>query len=65
MTNNESDISTKIVQNGKETAVDTVPETSWVPKNPPPAALKLNAPLNIIPKTVPIFPIFANNRVTQ
>lgn len=38
MTNNESDISTKIVQNGNETAVDTVPETSWVPKNPPPAA---------------------------
>lgn len=38
MTNNESDISTKIVQNGNETAADTVPETSWVPKNPPPAA---------------------------
>lgn len=38
MTNNESDISTKIVQNGKETAVDTAPETSWVPKNPPLAA---------------------------
>lgn len=38
MTNNESDISTKIVQNGKETAADTAPGTSWVPKNPPPAA---------------------------
>lgn len=38
MTNNESDISTKIVRNGNKTAVDTVPETSWVPKNPPPAA---------------------------
>lgn len=38
MTNNESDISTKIVQNGKEMTADTVPETSWVPKNPPPAA---------------------------
>lgn len=38
MTNNESDISTKIVQNGKEMTVDTAPETSWVPKNPPPAA---------------------------
>ena len=38
MTNNEPDISTKIVQNGNETAVDTAPETSWVPKNPPPAA---------------------------
>ena len=38
MTNNESDISTKIVQNGKETTADTAPETSWVPKNPPPAA---------------------------
>lgn len=38
MTNNESDISTKIVQNGNETAADTAPETSWVPKNPPPAA---------------------------
>ena len=39
MTNNESDISTKIVQNGKEMTADTVPETSWVPKNPPPAAV--------------------------
>ena len=38
MTNNESDISTKIVQNGKETTADTAPEASWVPKNPPPAA---------------------------
>ena len=38
MMNNESDISTKIVQNGKETTADTAPETSWVPKNPPPAA---------------------------
>lgn len=38
MTNNESDISTKIVQNGKETTADIAPETSWVPKNPPPAA---------------------------
>lgn len=38
MTNNESDISTKIVQNGKETTADTAPETSWVPKNPPLAA---------------------------
>lgn len=38
MTNNKSDISTKIVQNGNETAADTAPETSWVPKNPPPAA---------------------------
>lgn len=38
MTNNESDISTKIVQNGNETTADTAPETSWVPKNPPPAA---------------------------
>ena len=38
MTNNEPDISTKVVQNGKKTAVDTAPETSWVPKNPPPAA---------------------------
>ena len=38
MTNNESDSSTKIVQNGKETAADIAPETSWVPKNPPPAA---------------------------
>ena len=38
MTNNEPDISTKIVQNGKETTADTAPETSWVPKNPPPAA---------------------------
>ncbi len=38
MTNNESDISTKNVQNGKETTADTAPETSWVPKNPPPAA---------------------------
>lgn len=38
MTNNESDISTKIVQNGKKTTADTAPETSWVPKNPPPAA---------------------------
>lgn len=38
MTNNESDISTKTVQNGKETTADTAPETSWVPKNPPPAA---------------------------
>lgn len=37
MTNNKSDISTKIVQNGKETTADTAPETSWVPKNPPPA----------------------------
>ena len=37
MTNNEPDISTKIVQNGKETTADTAPETSWVPKNPPPA----------------------------
>ena len=36
--NNEPDISTKIVQNGKETTADTAPETSWVPKNPPPAA---------------------------
>ena len=40
MTNNESDIPTKIVQNGKETTADTVPETSWVPKNPPPAAVQ-------------------------
>ena len=40
MTNNKSDISTKIVQNGKETTADTAPETSWVPKNPPPAADK-------------------------
>lgn len=40
MTNNESDISTKIVQNGKETTADTAPETSWVPKNPPPAAVQ-------------------------
>ena len=38
MTNNESDISTKIIQNGKKTTADTAPETSWVPKNPPPAA---------------------------
>lgn len=38
MTNNESDISTKAIQNGKETTADTAPETSWVPKNPPPAA---------------------------
>ncbi len=38
MTNNESDISTKIVQTGKKTTADTAPETSWVPKNPPPAA---------------------------
>lgn len=38
MTNNEPDISSKIVQNGKETTADTAPETSWVPKNPPPAA---------------------------
>lgn len=38
MTNNESDISTKTVQNGKKTTADTAPETSWVPKNPPPAA---------------------------
>lgn len=38
MTNNESDSSTKIVQNGKKTTADTAPETSWVPKNPPPAA---------------------------
>lgn len=38
MTNNEPDISTKIVQNGNETTADTAPETSWVPKNPPPAA---------------------------
>lgn len=38
MTNNELDISTKIVQNGKKTTADTAPETSWVPKNPPPAA---------------------------
>ena len=38
MTNNEPDVSTKIVQNGKETTADTAPETSWVPKNPPPAA---------------------------
>ena len=38
MTNNESDISAKIVQNGKKTTADTAPETSWVPKNPPPAA---------------------------
>lgn len=38
MTNNEPDISTKIVQNGKETTADPAPETSWVPKNPPPAA---------------------------
>lgn len=38
MTNNEPDISTKNVQNGKETTADTAPETSWVPKNPPPAA---------------------------
>lgn len=38
MTNNEPDISTKIVQNGKKTTADTAPETSWVPKNPPPAA---------------------------
>ena len=38
MTNNESDISTKNVQNGKETTADTAPETSWVPKIrlPPP-----------------------------
>ena len=28
MTNNEPDISTKIVQNGKETTADTAPETS-------------------------------------
>ena len=38
MTNNEPDISTKNVQNGNKTAVDTAPETNWVPKNPPPAA---------------------------
>lgn len=38
MTNNEPDVSTKIIQNGKETTADTAPETSWVPKNPPPAA---------------------------
>ena len=38
MTNNEPDSSTKIVQNGKKTTADTAPETSWVPKNPPPAA---------------------------
>ena len=38
MTNNEPDISTKIVQNGKETTADTAPKTSWVPKNPPSAA---------------------------
>ena len=38
MMNNESDISTKIVQNGKEMTADTAPETSWVPKNPPLAA---------------------------
>ncbi len=38
MTNNKPDSSTKIVQNGKETTADTAPETSWVPKNPPPAA---------------------------
>lgn len=38
MMNNELDISTKNVQNGKETTADTAPETSWVPKNPPPAA---------------------------
>lgn len=38
MMNNEPDISTKNVQNGKETTADTAPETSWVPKNPPPAA---------------------------
>lgn len=38
MTNNEPDISTKVFQNGKETTTDTTPETSWVPKNPPPAA---------------------------
>lgn len=38
MTNNKPDISTKNVQNGKETTADTAPETSWVPKNPPPAA---------------------------
>ena len=38
MTNNEPDISTKIIQNGKKTTADTAPETSWVPKNPPPAA---------------------------
>ena len=38
MTNNEQDISTRNVQNGKETTADTAPETSWVPKNPPPAA---------------------------
>ena len=38
MTNNEPDISTKIVQNGKKTKADPAPETSWVPKNPPPAA---------------------------
>lgn len=38
MTNNEPDISTKNIQNGKETTADTAPETSWVPKNLPPAA---------------------------
>lgn len=38
MTNNEPDISTKAIQNGKKTTADTAPETSWVPKNPPPAA---------------------------
>lgn len=38
MTNNEPDISTKIIQNRKKTTADTAPETSWVPKNPPPAA---------------------------
>ena len=38
MTNNEPDSSTKIVQTGKKTTADTAPETSWVPKNPPPAA---------------------------
>ena len=38
MTNNEPDISTKAFQNGKEMTTDSTPETSWVPKNPPPAA---------------------------
>ena len=37
MTNNKPAISTKVVRNGKETMADTAPETSWVPKNPPPA----------------------------
>lgn len=40
MINNEPDILTKVFQNEKETTTNTTPETSWMPKNPPSAAVQ-------------------------